>query len=376
MCLCIRTFLRHINCEVDNWLVSEGDTVKIGDELALLNTERSDEENELLNTKQQALLQQKSEIELLIRDLNASKSTTGTGSSSNVDRDENVTEVEDGTIIELEFRVDFTVDVTQEGSYAQAHAAAEQQLTEIDKELTVVEAQLAQESSNTAIISPVFGVVSNVIRHGSKLAVDIYSAEKVIKTFAKDNEWQLIEEGDRVTIQSTGLDGVKEGIVMSVSELPATENDLIDTYKEIGGEKAINPLAYYEVQITTPEDLSTTPYGHNVNTMILIDEASDAVSVNEDWVSRSDDKSARGMIIDNSGKAVTVELLTPFIEGTRLVVAEGLASGQVIFPMPKPTHDIHKGNPTVILKMPTDMPTKKEWKSLSWKEYLKIMVLE
>ena len=79
------------------------------------------------------------------------------------------------------------------------------------------------------------------------------------------------------------------------------------------------------MQITTPEDLSLTPYGHNVNTMILIDEASGAVSVNEDWVSRSDEKTANGMIIDQSGKAVTVKLLTPFIEETRLVVAEGLS---------------------------------------------------
>jgi HlyD family secretion protein len=202
--------------EVDNWLVSEGDDVKIGDELALLNTERSNEEKELLNTKHQALLKQKSEIQSLITDLNTSKSKTGTGSSSNVDRNENVTEVEGGAKIELEFKVDFTVDVTQEGSYAQAHAGAEQQLAEIVKELTVVEAQLAQESSNTAIISPVSGVVSNVIRHGSKLAVDIYSTEKIVTTYAKNHEWKLIEEGDRVTIQGEGLDVIKEGIILSV----------------------------------------------------------------------------------------------------------------------------------------------------------------
>ncbi|MBO1910967.1 hypothetical protein J4G37_40020, partial [Microvirga sp. 3-52] len=225
--------------EVESWLISEGDKINIGDELALLNTERSDEESELLNTKQQALLQQRSEIEALIRDLNTSKSQVGTGSTSNVDRGENVTEVEGGAKIELDFKVDFTVDVTQEGSYAQAHAAAEQQLAEIAKELTVVEAQLAQDSSNTAIISPVSGVVSNVIRHGSKLAVDIYSTEKIVTTYAKDHEWQLIEEGDRVTIQGKGLDGIIEGIVLSVSELPATDNELIDTYKKIDDEKTV-----------------------------------------------------------------------------------------------------------------------------------------
>jgi HlyD family secretion protein len=362
--------------EVESWLISEGDDVEIGDEIALLNTERSDEESEILNTKKQALQQQRSEIESLITDLNTSKSTTGTGSSSNVDRGENVTEVEGGAKIELDFKVDFTVDVTQEGSYAQAHAAAEQQLAEIAKELTVVEAQLAQDSSNNAIISPVAGVVSNVIRHGAKLAVDIYSTEKIVTTYAKDHEWQLIEEGDRVTIQGEGLDGVLEGTVLSVSELPATNNELIETYKKIDSEKSVNPLAYYEVQMTTPEELGAAPYGHNVNTAIIIDEAKGAVSVNEDWVSRSDKKIAKAKIIDKSGKAVNVKLSTPFMKDTRLIVTEGLASGQVVVPMPKPTHDIYKGNPNVFLKMPTDMPTKKEWKSLTWKQYLKYMILK
>ena len=362
--------------EVEDWLVSEGQEVEIGDELVLLNTERSNEERDLLNTKQQALLQQKSEIESLLADLNRAQSSTGTGNSSTVNRDENITEVDGTTQIELGFQVDFTVDVTQEGSYAQAQAAAEQQLAEVATELTIVEAELAVDPSKSVIISPVTGVVSKIVRHGSKLAIDIYSTEKVIKTFAKDNEWKAIEEGDRVILQGPGLDNLTEGFVVFVSQLPTTDNELIDAYKKIDKEEATNPLAYYEVAIVTPESLAPLPYGNNVNSVIVIDEAKEAVALNESWVTRSDKDTAKGKVIDKSGRAVTVELTTPFMDGGRVVITDGLASGQIVFPMPMPTGDIHKGSPKVFLKMPTDMPKKEEWQSITWQQYLKYMIMK
>ena len=362
--------------EVEDWLVSEGQEVEIGDELVLLNTERSNEERDLLNTKQQALLQQKSEIESLLADLNRAQSSTGTGNSSTVNRDENITEVDGTTQIELGFQVDFTVDVTQEGSYAQAQAAAEQQLAEVATELTIVEAELAVDPSKSVIISPVAGVVSKIIRHGSKLAIDIYSTEKVIKTFAKDNEWKAIEEGDRVILQGPGLDNLTEGFVVFISQLPTTDKELIDAYKKIDKEEATNPLAYYEVAIVTPESLAPLPYGNNVNSVIVIDEAKDAVALNETWITRSDKDSAKGKVIDQSGRAITVELTTPFMDGGRVVVTDGLASGQIVFPMPMPARDIHKGKPKVFLKMPTDMPKKEEWQSITWQQYLKYMIMK
>ena len=45
--------------------------------------------------------------------------------------------------------VDVQVDVKQDGSFAQAISAAEQELAEIDRQLTVVEAQLSQRPDKT-----------------------------------------------------------------------------------------------------------------------------------------------------------------------------------------------------------------------------------
>ena len=65
-----------------------------------------------------------------------------------------------------------------DGSYAQAIATAEQELAEIVRRIVVIEAELAQNPSRPAMISPVDGVVSNVTRLGSTQGIDIYSTQR------------------------------------------------------------------------------------------------------------------------------------------------------------------------------------------------------
>ena len=360
--------------EVESWVISEGDTVNVGDELALLNTERADGEQELLAAEHKALQQQETDVRKMLTDLSSAQSTAESVSSSTVDREENVTEIDGKTTIELGLDVNFSIDVTQEGSYAQAIAAVEQQLTGITQKIAVAEAQLAQNPSRLALVSPVEGIVSSVTRSGAKLAVDIYSPEKIAVTYAKDNEWQEIEEGDRVLLQGTGLDEVKEGHVLSISEIPVKENELSETYKTLDSEKATNPLAYYEVQIMTENELQSVPYGNNINALVITNEAIDAVSLNEKWVHRFDEEKAKAMIIDGSGKAVEVTVATPFVLNTRAVVTEGLTLGQIAIHSPK-LRDYDE--PTkVFLPMPTYMPKKAEWRSFGWRNYLDNIIVK
>lgn len=360
--------------EVESWLIAEGDSVSIGDELALLNTERTDGELELLEAESTALLQQKTDLQKLITDLSTAQSTTSTDSSSTVDRNENVTEVDGETNIRLDLGIGFTVDVTQEGSYTQAISAAEQQLTEITQQLAVLDAKLAQDSSHPAIISPVDGIVSELTRQGPQLAVDIYSSEKIVVTYAKDDEWQQIEEGDRVLLQGTGLEEVVEGTVLSVSTIPATNNETIETYKTVDPKDATNPLAYYEVQISTENEFQTIPYGSNVNAIVILDEAKGAVAVNEDWIRRLEEDFAKGTIIDSSGRAVEVTMKTPFQLHTRAVVTEGLSSGQIVIHQARDYQ--YEDAPKVFLQIPSNIPSKKEWKTLGWKKFLEYMILK
>ena len=360
--------------DVESWIISEGDTVNVGDELALLNTERADGEQELLAAEHNALQQQERDLRTMLADLSSAQSTAESISSSTVDREENVTEIDGKTTIELGLDVNFAVDVIQEGSYAQAIAAVEQQLTEITQKKAVAAAQLKQNPSRPALVSPVEGIVSNVTRSGARLAVDIYSSEKMAITYAKDNEWQEIEEGDRVLLQGAGLDEVKEGHVFSISEIPVKENNLSEAFKILDPKKAKNPLAYYEIQIMTENELDSVPYGNNVNALVITNEATDATSLNEEWIRRIDEETAKVMIIDSSGKAVEVTVATPFVWTTRAVVTDGLVLGQMAIHSPRlQNYD----EPTkVFLPIPSYMPTKVEWRTFGWKNYLDHIIVK
>ena len=360
--------------EVESWVISEGDAVNIGDELALLNTERADAEQELLITKHKSLLQQEKDVQAMLADLKVKESAAKSISASTVEREENVTEIDGETSIKLGLGINFAIDVTQEGSYAQAIAAVDQQLTDIIQKIAVTAAELAQNPSHPALVSPVEGTVSKVTRSGPKLAVDILSPEKIAVTYAKDSEWQKIKEGDSVLLQGKGLDEVKEGHVLSVSEIPVQKNEMSEAYKTLDSDKAMNPLAYYEVKIITENELQTMPYGNNINAIVIMDEAKDAISLNEEWLRRFEDESGKAMIIDGSGKAVEVTVATPFVWNTRAVVTEGLTLGQIAIHSPKLSN---YDEPTkVFLPMPAYMPKKAEWRSFGWRNYVEHIILK
>ncbi|MBW9234685.1 hypothetical protein JQK62_21025, partial [Leptospira santarosai] len=116
--------------------------------------------------------------------------------------------------------VDVGVDVSQDGAFAQAIAEAEQKLSEVNQQLQVVDAQLAQEGA-AAIISPVEGIVSTIRDKNDRLAIEIYSIDKIVVTYATDEQWQNVQADDRVRLQADGMDQSIEGTVTQVSQVPA-----------------------------------------------------------------------------------------------------------------------------------------------------------
>ena len=102
-------------------------------------------------------------------------------------------------------------------------------------------------------------------------------------TYAKENEWLEIIEGSWVLIQGKGTEGVREGTVLSVSQVPAGDDMWLESYKILDSSKSKNPLAYYEVRILVDSGLEPIPFGTNLNAIVIVDEAQDAVSVNEVW---------------------------------------------------------------------------------------------
>ncbi len=359
---------------VNSWLVEEGDVVTVGQELALLNTERAEGERELWEAEYEALLEQEIDLNQMISDLESARSKAKSNQTSNVKHNDGVKEIQGKTTIEIGVDVGFTVDVTEEGSYSQAIAAVEQQLAEVNRQLVVLDAQLMQDPSNPALISPAEGVVSNVTRHSDRLFIDIYSEQKVLVTYIKDDEWQEVEEGQQVNIHGTGIVETTEGTVLSVSTVAANPSDLLATYKELDIEAAENPLAYYEVRILPDEELVSVHFAKNAETVITTDEAFGAVAINELWLYPIDEDTREAAILDEAGRAKIVKATTPFTLEEYAIVTAGVAPKDVV--LGKLSLREYDYAPHVILQFPSELPKKKEWKAFGWRNYVKAMFVK
>lgn len=369
------TYTIYVNGEdtVDSWLVKEGDLVTVGDEIAILQTERAESQRAVWEAEREALQQQYSSVASMISSLDSERQEARSDSSSNVNRQDNVLEGEEDTKLEVGLNVDVQVDVKQDGSFAQAIAAAEQELAEIDRQQIVVEAQLAQNPDRPALISPVDGVVSKVTRVGSTLAVDIFSSQKVIVTYTTNEEWLMIENDNPVIIQGAGFENAVEGTVQSVSQAPALDNEWLNAYKALDDTHVTNPLSYYEVRILTDGAVESIPYGSNINAVVIVNEALDAISVKEKWLNDFYKESASVWMIDEKGRAVKRDVKTPFAWETRAVVTEGLTLGDVV--LHEPSLREYVDEPKVFLSIPSDLPSKKEWRAFGWRNYAKYILI-
>ncbi|MGN7385562.1 efflux RND transporter periplasmic adaptor subunit [Sporosarcina sp. SAFN-015] len=351
---------------IDTWLVKEGDPVQVGDEIALLQTERAESQLAAWEAEEEGLLEQRSAIESTIDSLESDR-RSAKNNSSHV----NTTETPGDSDVEL--NVDVQVDVHQDGAFAQAISEAERELSEIDRKLAVVQTQLNQDATRPALISPVDGTVSKVDKHGFTLAADIYSETKLVTTYVQLDEWQKVEAGDPVYIQQNYLDTIIEGTVHSISEVPATDSRWQEAYDKLDPKERENPLDLYELTIMPAEELVNLPFGANVNATIIVNEA-DAVAVKLDWLDTYVKDSAIAWKLDEQGRTAKTAVTVPFITNNRAVVTEGLTTGDVAI---HSSHiDEYNVQSNVFLPFPLEFPSRSDWRAFGWKNYVKYGFVE
>ena len=332
----------------------------------MLQTERAESQLAAWEAEEEGLLEQLGSIESAISSLESERRGAQNNSS-------HVNTTETPGDKEVELTVDVQVDVHQDGAFAQAIAEAERELSEIARELAVVQTQLAQDATRPALISPVDGTVSKVDKHGFTLAADIYSDMKLVTTYVQLEEWQKIEAGDPVRIQENHLKTAIEGTVHSISEVPATDSKWREAYDKLDPKERDNPLELYEITIMPTEELYTLPFGANVNASIIVNEA-DAVSVKVQWLESYVGDSAVVWKLDEEGRAAKTGVTVPFMTNNRSVITEGLKTGDVAID----NRDIDETNnlSNVFLPLPLELPSKSDWRTFGWKNYVKYSFVE
>lgn len=344
---------------IDQWLVKEGDRIQVGEEIARLQTERADSQMAAWEAEEEGLLDQLSAIDETISDLEYERDNAQSGANHQS------TETAGETEIELNIQV----DLHQDGSYSQAIAAAERERSEIERQLKIIEAQLSQNPSRPALISPINGTVAEIHKNGSILSADIYSEEKLIKTYVQLEQWQDIEIDDTVRLQQNSLKTVIEGTVAFISEVPASEDKWRHAYEQLDPQRNTHSLDLYEIHIRPIEPLQELPYGAKMNAEIVVNEA-DAISVNKQWLLPFDRQTKTVWTLNNEGKAVNTQVSVPFYSHDRAVITDGIEAGDIAIKYPADTAS------NVITSLPFEFPNKSEWRAFGWKNYFKYAFLK
>jgi len=349
---------------IQEWLVKEGDTVSTGQELAFLNTSTADEQRAVWESEREALERQLTEINSTIGTLESERENADGGSTGNAS--DNVSEDTEDKTLNVGINVD--VDVHQDAAFVQAIAQAEQELAEINQKLLVVEAQLSQQGA-AAVLSPVEGVISKIRDENGRLAIDIYSTNKIIVTYATDEQWQDIQLNDRVRLQADGMDESIEGTVTEVSQVPANDSHFLAAYKALDTEEPTNPLAYYEIRIQPNAAIDNLPFGNKTNTMVIVNEANQAVTVKTAWLYDRFEDTANAHVINADGYAVKAPVSIAFDTKTSSILSEGLVPGSVV--VNETRIDNYRYAPAIFFPMPMDIPSWQSVKDTGWKFYLR-----
>ncbi|MBT2570934.1 efflux RND transporter periplasmic adaptor subunit [Planococcus sp. ISL-110] len=357
---------------LQQWMVKEGDNVTAGSELATLNEAETEEQRSVWETQKTALEAQRTEVSSSLATLQQARAAQGGPVSQDAADNSEITNEDDETI-QFDVNVSVGVAVPQDGSYAAGIAQAEQQLASIESQLAVLDAQLSQNLSNPAVISPVDGTVSQINRDTEPLSIEIYSNEKVFLSYVLEDEWPLVEVADLVKIEGEGIEGIATGTVQSVSEMPAEESKWLAAYHQLDPTEQNNPLAFYEVRIVadTPIDVAM-PYGSNVNTSITLETAEDAVALPTDWLFDYDGVDGKTHTLNINGRPKALAIAADFEEGTKTVLSAGPEAGAVVINEDKLENFV--APPKVFMPFPIRQPDFEYAKNTYWRAYVEYLL--
>ncbi|EGQ26617.1 hypothetical protein HMPREF9372_1304 [Sporosarcina newyorkensis 2681] len=179
---------------------------------------------------------------------------------------------------------------------------------------------------------------------------------------------------DRKRIQGDYPEEVStmSGTVVSVSKVPAQDDNWLKSYKALGGTQKENSQAYYEVRIAPYDEQLELPFATNVNIFIQTNEANQATSVKTGWLVNKTSDSAKVWTLDSKGRAIQTSVSTPFTSLDRSILTSGTESGMVALYNDNLNNNLD--NQTVFHPLPLYLPEWDKWKGVHWKSYARYMI--
>ncbi|MDV6378237.1 hypothetical protein ORD22_08245 [Sporosarcina sp. GW1-11] len=185
-------------------------------------------------------------------------------------------------------------------------------------------------------------------------------------------ERKLAEARDRIKPDYPTEISTLNGVVVSVSKVPATDDKWLKAYKSLGNTQKTNPLAYYEVRIAPSDEQLDLPFGTNVNTFIQTNEANQAASIKTNWLLNKHNNRAQIWTLDRNGRAILSTIDTPFTVLDRSIVTSGIEPGTLA--LHNDSLDSYLNNQRVFHPIPLYAPSWDQWKGTHWKTYVRYVI--
>ncbi|PIC83054.1 hypothetical protein [Sporosarcina sp. P1] len=183
---------------------------------------------------------------------------------------------------------------------------------------------------------------------------------------------KLAEVQERITPDYPNDISTINGVVVSVSKVPAKDDEWLEAYKALGNTQKDNPLAYYEVRIAPYDEQMDLPFGTNVNTFIQTNEANQAVSIKTNWLTDKYQNNAKIWTLDNNGRAVQNMVEAPFTILDRTVLTTGIEPG--VIALHNEDLDSSLEHQSVFHPLPLYLPEWEQWKTTPWQHYVRYLI--
>lgn len=351
---------------LENMVVEEGDQVALGDAIAVLDTTDRDQQRAEWDAMVGAYQTEIRDLQAVLTTLrtaksrsNSTTSSTGRATSSGNSQDE---------VVDVTVNLDVEVEITEEATYDSAIAATEQQIAEVERDLSVVQAQLSYTTEDLQFVSPIDGVIEDIEELENQIIVHVVPEEMTLVTFVEEKNWHEIESALPVQAYSTHLATIYSAQIGGKGTMPVTDN----RWKEIHGQFETQPdLPLYEVQITPNDPLAGLPFGANVNVTITTDEATGAMRLPDDWTLVRDLEYAEIYSISQEGLIgrIPVNVAFDMPEIQSIVINDGLVNGQLVL-----NDKFRRNNAPAFLPHPMEMPSWESIRALGWRDYLAFLV--
>ena len=335
--------------------VKRGQEVMMNDLLATFKTDEVDEELTKLESERTAYETELNDLQNALDQIEDEYDDSNPRSSINTDQ------------INDRLSVTLKLELAQQNSLSTAVALLNRHIAETNRQIALIEAQITQIESRQGIVSPIDGVVSAVKEEAGALTFEIYSNEKAMYAYLSENEWQKVQEGQTVDFKLKHVKDALSGIVLD-KQMIATDDETFWA-NELAKSTNLPHPTNYEVVLQQDAPIEEVPFSTTGKASIIVNEAFDSYKVDKSWLATTKRGNKKLHIINQDGKIQLIDINVQFNTTQSAIFSDYLGEGTPMLSNEKRNMEAY-----TFRTLPIEKLHWKQFKELTWKQYVKYIV--